>query len=451
MIPWKWTVAAAVLLAGCSGGPEDAGFPEVQRDVAKALPQEIRWNRGSKEDAEAAEAVRRLLEAELTVDAGVQVALLNDPHLQAEFEELGVAQADLVQAGLLSNPVFSAGVGFPSGSPGGTAWSLDVVQDFLDLLTLSARKDIARADLEAARLRVADAVLAHAARAKSAWYAAVGAAQAAEVRRRIADAADASAELAKRLREAGNLSELELARERGHAEEARRARARADAEAELAREDLNRALGLWGAQTSWKAPAKLPELPAAEAPLERLESVAVGRRLDLAAAVAGKRSAELRLGLARDLRWIGGFSAGAWAERDSDRQWIAGPRVSLAIPLFDRRQGEIAALEALARQRGDRIWADAVRIRSEVRAARIRVVAARALAEHQRDVVVPLRERIVELTQKEYNFMLAGVPDLIAAKQREYEAYVELVNGVRDYWTARAELERAIGARLKDE
>lgn len=451
MIPWKWTVAAAVLLAGCSGGPDDAGFASVQNDVAKALPQTIRWNRGSKEDAEAAEAVKRLLESELTVDAAVQVALLNDRDLQAHFEELGVAQADLVQAGLLRNPVFSAKVGFPSGSPGGTEWSLDVVQDFLDLLTLSARKDIARADLEAARFRAADAVLAHAARAKSAWYAAVGAEQAAEVRRRIADAAEASAELAKRLREAGNISELEFARERGHVEEARRARARADAEAELAREELNRALGLWGAQTAWKAPAKLPELPAAEAPLESLESIAVGRRLDLAATEAGRRAAELRLEMARDFRWLGSFSGGAWAERGTDRQWVAGPRLSFAIPLFDRRQGEIAALEAMARRQADRLWADAVRIRSEVRSARIRVIAARALVEHQRDVVVPLRERIVELTQKEYNFMLVGVPDLILAKQSEYEAYVELVNGLRDYWTARAELERALGARLRDQ
>jgi cobalt-zinc-cadmium efflux system outer membrane protein len=61
---------------------------------------------------------------------------------------------------------------------------------------------------------------------------------------------------------------------------------------------------------------------------------------------------------------------------------------------------------------------------------------------------VPLRERIVALTQEQYNAMLLGVYQLLQAKQGEIEAYRAYIEAVRDYWIARADLERAIGGRL---
>jgi cobalt-zinc-cadmium efflux system outer membrane protein len=57
--------------------------------------------------------LRDLLSRELTVETAVQVALLNNKTLQATYEDLSVAQADLVQAGLLQNPVFRRHVAFP--------------------------------------------------------------------------------------------------------------------------------------------------------------------------------------------------------------------------------------------------------------------------------------------------------------------------------------------------
>jgi cobalt-zinc-cadmium efflux system outer membrane protein len=44
--------------------------------------------------------------------------------------------------------------------------------------------------------------------------------------------------------------------------------------------------------------------------------------------------------------------------------------------------------------------------------------------------------------------MLTGVYQLLAAKQAEINAYREYIETVRDYWIARAELERAVGGRL---
>lgn len=54
----------------------------------------------------------------------------------------------------------------------------------------------------------------------------------------------------------------------------------------------------------------------------------------------------------------------------------------------------------------------AINIRSEVRELRDRLIHYRRLAEHYRTTVIPLRERIVELTEREYSYMLVGAFDL---------------------------------------
>ena len=133
----------AVTLAGCASGPSDAGFGDVQQAVLARTGQRVVWNRQSPEDAATTAAIGRLLAAELTADAAVQVALLNNRRLQAVFEELGIAQADLVEAGLLQNPVFAGHARFAGNAPAGTNIALSLVQSFLDLVTLPLRRRVA--------------------------------------------------------------------------------------------------------------------------------------------------------------------------------------------------------------------------------------------------------------------------------------------------------------------
>ena len=99
-----------------------------------------------------------LLHDTLTVDGAVQVALLNNRTLQALYAELGVAQADLVQAGLLRNPVFDGAVRFLlSGGPAKV--DLSAALDFLDIFYLPLRKRVAAARFEEAKPQVTGAVL----------------------------------------------------------------------------------------------------------------------------------------------------------------------------------------------------------------------------------------------------------------------------------------------------
>ena len=213
------TLAAGV--TGCVTTPNDAGFGDVSRDVAERTgARHVTWNAGSPDDAAAAAAVGELLTRnELDADDAVQVALLNNRRLQATYEDLGVAQADLVQAGLLRNPVFDAEVKFGEGG-GGTMVELAVVQEFLDVFQIPLRRRVAARALDAAKLRVTSAAVDLAGAVRSAFYAHQAAAQTLELRQSVAEAAAASADFARRLHDAGNITDLQLAQEQALHEQA---------------------------------------------------------------------------------------------------------------------------------------------------------------------------------------------------------------------------------------
>lgn len=422
---------------------------DVSSAVAARSGHTVRWLKGSVEDEEASKAVDSLLSRELTADAAVQVALLSNAGLQAKLEELSIAQSDLVQAGLLKNPVFTVGR---------TAWESEhiapnlfatVEQDFLDILTMPMRKRVAATELEATKLEVGDHVLELAAQVREAYYTAQAAEQLVAMRRLVDDAARTAAELARRQHEAGNMSDLALSSELGLAAQASLDRERSEGEAAVTRERLNKLMGLWGARTVWKVPARLPEMPRDEVPLEHLESNAVAQRLDIGAARRNAQALRYALDLAKTTRWVGTVNVAVEAGRlRHNRRLSFGPSVALEIPLFDQRQAQIAKLEGHVRQSEAELRALAVDVRADVRSSRSRVITARHVVDRYAKEVVPLRESVVRYSQEQYDAMLLGVYQLIQAKQAEFEAYREYIEALRDYWIARSDLERAVGGRV---
>src|SRR5688572_28810455 len=102
--------AALVLLSGCVSFTKDAGFDSVKTAVSERAGVAPRWTRNAGDAGEVRDTVRRSVSAAaLTADIAVQIALMNNPGLQATYAELGIAEADLVQAGRMRNPGFSYG------------------------------------------------------------------------------------------------------------------------------------------------------------------------------------------------------------------------------------------------------------------------------------------------------------------------------------------------------
>lgn len=445
-IAWG-VLACSVVLSGCSV-PKKGGFGDVEGLVEARAGHRVHWSQGTPEDTEVENAIQAMLAEELSVDAAVQIALLNNRNLQATYEDLGIAQADLVQAGLLSNPVFFGSVRSATGSSSGTNTEFGVALNFLDILIRPARKKMAVVEFEESKLRVANAVLNLAAETKVAYYTLQGSMQITAMLRTIAKATQAAYEFARRQHEAGNISNLDLIAQQGLYEQARVDLTHSEATVMADRERLTRFMSLWGTQTAWRIVERLPDLPQEEPPLEHLESLAISQRLDLAAERWEIERVAKALSITVHWRYVPLIDVAVETEKEPNGERVTGPVLAIQLPIFDQGQARVARVEALLRQSRQRMAALAIEIRSEVRTVRNRLLMARELGEHYRKVMIPLREQAVAESQRFYNFMLIGVYELLQAKQDEIDAYRGYIEAVRDYWVARSDLERAVGGRL---
>ena len=397
-------------------------------------------------DREAAEKVRSLLKGRLTVDESVQIALLNNRYLQAIYSDLGVAQADLVQAGLLSNPVFNAGVFFPV-SGGRPDLELNVVMNFLDLFYRPLRERVAAAQFEETKLRVTGSVLDFAAQVRAAFYAHQANEQMLEMRQTILQSLMASYEVTRRLHEAGNITDLELNRERALAETAKLDLRSAEMAERQTREQLNDLMGIWANDTEWQTDRRLPDIPPEPMPLEGLERTALAESIDLSNARQRIVVAGEQLGLDRAASLIPESHSGVLGEKD-EGAWKVGPVLEFPVPLFDQGQARIGRAVAELRRAQQEYYAMAVRIRSAARALRDQIQGARDRALYYRDIMLPLQERIVNEAQLHYNAMQIGPVQLLRAREQQIETAVAYVEALRDYWLAWTELEQILSGRL---
>lgn len=430
-------------LAGCATVPHEAGFGDVQKQVSTRINQPVQWRGRTADDAAVDQAVERLLASPLTVETAVQVALLNNLHLQAMYQDLGMAQADLVQAGLLRNPVFNIERRFP-----GQALDIGVTASFLDLFSVGLRKKVAASEFEAAKSRVANAVLQTAWDVRSAYFTYQADEQLLAMRQMVVQAAQAAAEMAARMHQAGNINELDLAEQQSMAEQAQIELSGAQGRATQDREHLNQLMGVWGARLKWSIVKHVADLPAADPAATELEGMAIVRRLDLAAARQDIQTAARSLGYTRTFRFIPDLGVGARYVHEIEPEHSLGPSLALQIPIFDQGQAQVSRDEALLRQKQFEYLALAADVRSQVRAAYARMEVARDQAERYRDVLLPLEAKIVQRSQLQYNGMFIGVFKLLQAKRSQIKTQQKYVEQLRDYWIARSDLEHAVGGRL---
>ncbi len=438
----------APLAVACSAVSREAAFADVSAAAQDRVGHPLRWITGSEEDRQVAQRVQELLRGELTPDSATEIALLNNRGLQATYEEVGVAQADLVQAGLLRNPTISAGVAFPSTGESPEN-SISVTKQFIDIFTLPLRKRIAGAELERAKLRVGDSVLRLAADVRAA-VATLQATQAqVDTLQAFVEAEQLAAEFVQRQRAAGNVRDLDVVVQLDALASARLSLGRAEVQVVEEREHLARLLGVYGPDTGFRI-AHLSQVPDEQLSLEHLESLAIRQRLDVRAASAEVDAAAQGEALERGTRWLPSVDVGVSSTKETpEGVRVTGPSVSVELPIFDQGQGRVARAEALLRQARARQEELAVNARSQVRAAIARLGLAKSTVDYYRKLLLPLRDRIVTESQLQYNAMQIGVFQLLAAKQQQLTASRDYLEAVRGYWVARSDLELAVGGSLR--
>lgn len=436
------SAALVIATSACAHLPARGGLDETKRAVAARTPFEVPWHARSPNDSLIDARLRRVLLGEVSVDTAVQVALLRNRALQATLEDLGIAKADVWQASLLSNPIASGDV-LDARGPGRPVLVGSLVLPFVEALQRPLRMRVAASALAATEFRVADAVIDLVARVRVAYADAQATRQQLELWERVVSVTDARAQVAAAFHAAGNLPDLGLAQEQEAAADARVSLSRAVEERDVAHTELRRVMGVVDDGT-WQTTARLRDPDTDSLSVADLTRIARARRLDLRARRQDVETLARRLGFTRRFALLADGTIGLTYEREPDGAF-AGGGLSLPIPLFDRGKARIARARAELRQAVALHDALVVDVGADVRARVARVEGARARALQLRRSVLPLRGRIVAESQRFVNAMQETVFTLLAARQAEIDAGQAYIEALREFWTARAELERALG------
>ena len=436
-----WCFSALAVLSGCASFSPDGGFGSVEQMVADRAGGGAKWVR-SAEDANSVDGlVKELLAKPLSAEDAVRVALLNNPGLQARYAELGIAEADLVQASRWSGPK----LGFARLRRGDeTEIERSVFFDVLGLISIPLSTRAQGKRFEAAKHRAAEETLRLALETRRAWFGAVAAQQTARYMDDVKLAAEASADLARRMAEVGNWPPLAQAREQAFYADATAQLARTRQAHTAAREKLTRLMGLWGERSGYALPERLPELPQAARESGEFEAQALRQRLDVQAARREAESLAESLGLTKVNRYVELFEIGALRNSATGQPVQRGWELELRIPIFDFGGARAARAEHLYMQAVNRAADTAVRARSEVRESYAAYRTAFELARHYRDEIVPLRKRISEQMLLRYSGMLSSVFELLADARESVASVNAYLEAQRDFWMADAELQMAL-------
>lgn len=434
--------AAALVLAGCAAPSMDSALRDANGMAAAVSGgASATLARDASQRAASDRLAADLLQEPLTMDGAVRLALANSPAFQAALAQSWGEIAQARQRGL----------------PGGVAFSFERLREgadleigrllsvgLFDLITLPQRLSVSRVESEQARVRLAGTVVDQVAAARQAWVRAVAAREVEVYATQVQEAAEASAELARRMQQAGNFSKLQAARQHVFYGDASARLATARQATVASREALVRQLGLTDEQAqALKLPDRLPELPASPRPatdvsqalgaqrldarLARLELEAAGRSrgVDLLSSLA-----DVELGARRDTRFEGG------GERSTTRGW----ELDLRLPLFDWGATRRAALDARSLAAIHRYEAIARGATSQARESYSAYRTAYDQARHQRDEMLPLRRTISEENLLRYNGMLIGVFELLADAREQVSGVITAIEAQRDFWLADAAL-----------
>lgn len=429
-------------LGGCATFSTDGGLESVQTaGKERGLAQNVTWLKSDKDAETARASVKKLLAAPLTADNAVQIALLNNRGLQATYAELGIAEADVVQAGRLRNPGFSFG----------RLTRADEVEiertflfDVLGLITMPIRTDLEKRRFELTKGRVTMETLQVAADTRRAFFGAVAAQESVKYMEQVKQSAETSAELARRMASVGNFSKLDRAREQAFYAETTAQFARVKQQAVAERERLTRLMGLWGEDTGFRLPERLPDLPKAPRDIADLEATALKKRLDVQGAMQEAENIASALGLTKATGFLSVLEVGYMRNSESGQPRQTGYEIELRLPIFDWGGARVNRAEYTYMQAVNRAADTAVKARSEVREAYSAYRTTYDLAKHYRDEIVPLRKRISEENLLRYNGMLISVFELLADARQQVSGVNAYIEALRDYWLSETSLNLAL-------
>jgi len=434
-------LALLVLGLGCAVTPR-----RERKDVSNALRERIGYGTTPASQPREDPFPKDLNTADgLSKDEAVAIALWNNPAFQADLATLGIARAELIQAGLLRNPVLS--LLFPVGPKqleAGIAWQVESIWQ------RPRRVSMAQLNLESVAEGLVQNGLDLAMQVKIAYADLMLVGESAALARERAGLQTELAELAEARLRAGDVSGIEADNARAVALEAgivadRLANGIVAARARLSgllgiAGDLNADIRVGDSLQSDPSVSPLPDLP-------QLLDRAWASRPDLRAAELKIEEAGKRAGLARS-EYLSIAASVDFNEEGKEGSEI-GPGVALTLPLFDRGQGD-KARAAAALQRALHDYAEVRnRIATQARETYAQVEDSQAALHQYRESIVRFRGDAVRLIERSYDSGEVSYRAVLTSRTRHVEALSEQARVAAELLRAQARLERAIGSDLE--
>ncbi len=431
---------ASLAVIGCAAPNASHARDDLRTIVEK--------ERGAHSEAEVDALLDSLAAKPMTVDVATTLALAFNSSFRAKLAELDLSSLDLQQAALFENPRLAASLRFPNGG-GGTNSEFGVVWNVLDVFLRSSKKSFAAAQYSRTVSELAAAARELARDVQRDFFELQAAEQDAAELATIADAAHIALSLAEQQREAGTISEYELAFRRADDVQSKLDRMNADAEVITRRANLARSIGPAVSLDGWTVEPVLPKPPDVLPSAEIAHFLAWNPCWPVRAIQAEIEALEKARELSRQ-SLFGAIQVGIDTERDVDGTRVTGPTLEIGLPFFDRNQAARARIGAAIDSARDRQDALMHSVLIDVAESHAHWIAARREYQTIEDELIPERREVQRLSLERYNGMLLGVYDLLKARSQAVEAERAATRALRDFWIEHAELELLCGAKLDD-
>jgi cobalt-zinc-cadmium efflux system outer membrane protein len=431
-------------LAGCGVRSSDSSFETVRSIIEERIPEKMVWREGAEEIKR--QLLQEIQQEGLTQEKAVQLALVNNPDLFAYYENLELGYADLLEAGLMQNPFFSASVRFPSQSRYHLNNLFDAALSFLDLFLVPLRKRAVEAEIRVIESRVGQKVLDLVREVQIHWLGVkILELQLEEDEKRV-ELKYLAAGLTALQKKAGNINALNARDKEIHYEEVVERQKGLEADLEAAREKMNRSLGLFGKEVFWKITGELDWEKELELlpNLGQMQRVAIENRLDVEAL---RRETNAIAQKAKLKQWwtYSNLLVGVSSEMQPEGFTTTGPSIELQIPIFNYGQGEKKRYYARLEQAQKMLLSKAVQTCSEVREFFQTASKYRSQVEDLETKILPNLEKQIISGQAHYNVMTLGSYALLDLKENEVQATIEYIQALHLYKRAKIELLHAVG------
>lgn len=472
-------LGGGLFIVGCASVDARRDYERASMHANSALGQQLQL---SPEDRQSVhELVTERLNGGLTADEAVQVALLNNPKITAAFLRIGMARADVVQSGLVTNPTVGISLRFPDA--GGLAdLEFGLAQNIADLWMIPARKLAAERDLDRTLLEAARDAASLANDAKVAYFSAVANQRALEITRENLGLVEQLLKITEARLEAGAAGALDVNLVRGLVLKIQVDERNARLAVATAKRRLATLLGLDGPPDELLLTDALPAPLAVQIDSFRLIEIARESRLDLRAARDVVRAAEARVeaeyakvfqnveigfALERNARRAlpgrniaadtarAAIANGALTapelesrgqrrlEKSQEIEAILGPSLSATLPIFDQNQAQIAKAKYAVAEADSLLEALDRAIAQETREAADRATTAWNVAKLYEHEVLPQARTTLELSESSYQAGQTPILNVIDAQRSLLETRQAYVAALESAANALVDLERA--------